>query len=77
MNNLSTLTDIQSHLNKYDFDVRKSHDARWIDQKVTPDVLSAIAECILLHRENNPEEIFTMRTLWDDPQFDHKIKLIL
>ena len=67
-NKLASLKDIELHLNKYDFDVGKSKNARWIDQKVTPDILSAIAESILNHREANPSEEFTMRTLWDDPK---------
>jgi hypothetical protein len=37
---------INEHLNKFDFDVRKSRDARFMDQKVTPDVLCIIADCV-------------------------------
>ncbi len=41
-----------SLLNQYDYDVRKTHDARWIDQKCTHDVLSIIADCILEYIDN-------------------------
>ena len=30
----------------YNYDIRKSHNARWIDQKCTPEVLCIIAACI-------------------------------
>jgi hypothetical protein len=33
--------------------------SRFMDQKVTPDVLRFVAECILQHTENNPNKIFT------------------
>lgn len=35
------------HLNSCDLDIRKSHDARFMDQKVTPDVLCIIADFVL------------------------------
>jgi hypothetical protein len=38
---------IENYLNEIDFDIRKTNNARFIDQKVTPDVLSIIADCIL------------------------------
>ncbi|MGN8428639.1 hypothetical protein ACR9LD_03875 [Helicobacter pylori] len=30
-----------------DYDIRKTQNARWIDQKCAPDVLSIVADCIL------------------------------
>ena len=41
------IENITNHLQNFDFDVRKSKDARFMDQKVTPDVLSIIADCVL------------------------------
>lgn len=38
---------IIEHLNQYDFDIRKSRDARFVDQKCTPDIVCFIADCIL------------------------------
>ena len=32
-------------LNHFDYDVRKTRDARWIDQKYTYDVISIISDC--------------------------------
>jgi len=38
---------IEIYLNTIDLDVRKTGNARFFDQKVQPDVLSAVCECIL------------------------------
>ena len=37
---------IHAFLEKYDFDVRKSQNGRWFDQKCTPDVISIVADCV-------------------------------
>lgn len=34
-------------LSNKDYDIRKTNDARFMDQKVTPDVLSCVSECII------------------------------
>lgn len=39
--------------NQYDYDIRKSGNGRWIDQKLTLDVLSFIADCILQFTEDD------------------------
>lgn len=66
---IATIQDIKNHFQNINLDVRKTNDARWIDQKVTPDMLNALAETILSHRKLNPNLPFTMRTIWDDPKF--------
>lgn len=38
---------IQEFLNKHDYDIRKTHNARWIDQKCTMDVVCLVADCII------------------------------
>lgn len=38
---------IKLYLNTIDLDIRKTANARFFDQKVQPDVLSAVCECIL------------------------------
>ena len=38
---------IENHLDKYDFDIRKSHYARFSDQKCTPDIVSFVADCVI------------------------------
>lgn len=55
--------DIITFLNSYDYDIRKSHNARWIDQKCTPDVLWSISDFVINYVENVKEE-FTVKDIW-------------
>ena len=57
---------ITKFLNKYDLDVRKSHDARFMDQKCTPDVVCFIADCLI---NLNPQGEFTVQDVWDMQYF--------
>lgn len=52
---------IFEYLNQYDLDVRKSHDARFSDQKCTPDVVCFIADCIInTVEETDPFDVNTI-----------------
>ena len=51
-------------LNKFDYDIRKTGDARWIDQKCTYDVVSIVADCILEYIGNNYNSEFTVSDIW-------------
>ena len=48
---------------KHDYDVRVSHNARWIDQKCAADVVSVIADCILNYVLEN-DDSFTVYDIW-------------
>ena len=37
---------IQNFLDKHDYDIRKTHNGRWIDQKCTMDVVCLVSDCI-------------------------------
>lgn len=63
MNTLKTITDF---LNQFDLDVRKSGDARFMDQKCTPDVVCFIADCIM---NLDPQGEFVVQDIWDMPYF--------
>lgn len=54
-------------LNKRDYDIRKSHSARWIDQKCTCDVLSIIADCILEYTNYDTQVEFCISDIWNSP----------
>lgn len=56
--------DIQAFLNQHNYDVRKSGDARWIDQKCTHDVLCIIADCIQEFIQDDLEKSFTVTDIW-------------
>lgn len=58
--------EISKFLDQYDLDIRKTGDARFMDQKCTPDVVCFIADCIL---NLNPEGAFTVQEIWDMPYF--------
>ena len=38
---------IQKFLDEHDYDIRKTHNARWIDQKCTMDVVCLVSDCIV------------------------------
>lgn len=61
------MTDNQvvEFLNLNNYDIRISHNARWIDQKCTPDVLCIVADCIVNYIDNNGiETAFTSKDIW-------------
>src|SRR5690606_33824984 len=66
---------IAQHFENKDFDLRKKFPgySRYMDQKVTPDVLAFIADCIL----NLPEsQTFTVRDIWESDYFEKNTKAI-
>lgn len=58
---------INKFLNQFDLDVRKTGDARFADQKCTPDVVCFIADCIL--NVVQPGQSFTVSDIWDSQYF--------
>ncbi|MCQ2677593.1 hypothetical protein JT237_00545 [Helicobacter pylori] len=59
-----------------DYDIRKTQNARWIDQKCTPDVLSIVADCILEFTQYSIEKSFSIRDIWDNPYTNENVKMI-
>lgn len=51
-------------LESYNYDIRKSRDARWIDQKCTCDVLSIVADCILEYTNRDTCVDFSISGIW-------------
>lgn len=60
------LTDeeLESFINQHDYDIRKTGNARWIDQKCTPDVLCIVADCIFEYYQEKGDIEFTSRDIW-------------
>jgi hypothetical protein len=57
--------DIDLFLLETNYDIRVSNNARWIDQKCTPDVLTIISDCILnLDSFDIENEYFTSMDVW-------------
>lgn len=58
---------IVEHLDKYDFDIRKTHYARFTDQKCTPDIVCFVADCVVNTVATTP--IFTVKDIWHSQYF--------
>lgn len=59
--------EIIEYLNIFDLDIRKIGDARFMDQKCTPDVVCFIADCVINTIESN--QIFTVSDIWNSQYF--------
>ncbi len=58
-------SQIINFLKLSDYNIRKTQNARWIDQKCTSDVLSIVADCILEFTQCSIEKSFSIRDIWD------------
>lgn len=65
---------IKNHLLKTNFDIRKSNFSRFMDQKVTPDVLCFIADCIVNLVSTKPK--FTYNDIWESIYFEKNVRAI-
>ena len=73
-----TTEDVEHFFQDKDYDIRKSHNARWIDQKCTPDVLSIVADCILdyCNDETDDNQSFTSGDIWHSPYTVDNVEMI-
>ncbi len=55
---------IQKFLDEHDYDIRKTHNARWIDQKCTMDVVCLVSDCIVEYTSNQGNKSFTVNDIW-------------
>lgn len=56
--------EIIACLNSHNYDIKITHNARWIDQKCTCDVLSIIADCILEYVNDDENKEFSISDIW-------------
>ena len=69
------MINVEVYFNQFhDFDIRINHDARFVDQKCTPDIVCFIADCILNTSCSNKK--FSIYDLWDEPYFVQNCKVI-
>lgn len=59
-------SEIKEFLSQKNYDIRILHNARWIDQKCTPDVLTIISDCIVNYVIENGNDYFTSMDIWHD-----------
>lgn len=72
-----TPADFNNFFNAYpkeDFDIRITHDARYVDQKCTPDIVSFIADCI--QSSSCANKTFTINDLWNEEYFSENCRVI-
>lgn len=55
---------IQKFLDEHDYDVRKTHNGRWIDQKCTMDVVCLVSDCIIEYMRNSTDNTFSVNDIW-------------
>lgn len=68
---------ILKFIEKQAYDLRISNNARWIDQKCTPDVLSIVSDCILNYIELHDEfTLFNSKDIWLADYTKENVELI-
>lgn len=55
------------------YDLRKSGNGRWIDQKCTPDVICIIADCILEYLRDDYSKVFYTNDIWESKYANENI----
>lgn len=65
--------DIDTFLARRNFDLRQTHNGRWIDQKCTPDVLWSVTDFVLNYVENIGPS-FSARDIWGSDYAKRTIK---
>lgn len=69
------MVNIDNFLNQFnDFDIRSNHNARYVDQKCTPDIVCFIADCIL--STSCATKVFSINDLWEEPFFIENCRVI-
>lgn len=71
------IQDVDKFLDKFQdssFDIRVTHDARYVDQKCTPDIVCFIADCIL--GTSCANKSFTVNDLWEERYFSDNCRVI-
>lgn len=65
---------INIFLEQFDFDVRKSKDARFVDQKCTPDIVCFMADCVLNMIATKPT--FVINDIWETQYFIQNCRVV-
>lgn len=65
---------IKEFLNSHDYDIRKTKDCRFVDQKCTPDIICFMADCVLNLVATVPT--FTINDMWQTQYFVQNARVI-
>ena len=66
--------EINEFLSQFDLDVRKSKNARFVDQKCTPDIICFMADCVLNMIATKPT--FVIKDIWETQYFIQNCRVI-
>ena len=55
---------LEQFLNAHDYDIRKTRNGRWIDQKCTIDELSFVADCVVVYLQEGGQQPFQSPDIW-------------
>jgi 5-methylcytosine-specific restriction endonuclease McrA len=66
--------EINEFLSQFDFDVRKTKNARFVDQKCTPDIVCFMADCVLNMVATKPT--FVIKDIWETQYFIQNCRVI-
>lgn len=55
---------LEQFLNAHDYDIRKSRNGRWIDQKCTMDELCFVADCVVVYLQEGGQQPFQSPDIW-------------
>ena len=58
---------LEQFLNAHDYDIRKSRNGRWIDQKCTMDELCFVADCVVVYLQEGGKQPFQSPDIWHTP----------
>ncbi|MCX5773684.1 MAG: restriction endonuclease [Fusobacteria bacterium] len=59
-----TKNDVEQFCSRNNYDLRRSGNGRWIDQKCAADVITVIADCIYNYNLEHPNASFTSKDIW-------------
>ena len=65
---------INDYLSQFDLDIRKSHDARFVDQKCTPDIVCFMADCVMNMVATKP--VFVINDIWETQYFIQNTRVV-
>ena len=71
-----TQQDIIDFCNQQNYDIRESHNGRWIDQKLTVDVLSFVADSVLEFVGDDIQKEFKVKDIWTYLPVGDNVRLI-
>ena len=63
---------LEQFLNAHDYDIRKTRNGRWIDQKCTMDELCFVADCVVVYLQEGGKQPFQSPDALGDYQEAHR-----